>query len=132
MQGKTHQTQQPRSPDASGEITFIENKEQAHIAQLVKTHPTMPEEMALDKERRKHMAELMLEYQTRTNKKDTGAHAAGAETQRYYTFQHCEKAYTTIMGKTRHIEHKPECTRVTQAENWKQIPRLQQKLQKPE
>ena len=78
----------------------------------------MPGEMELNKERRKQLAELTLEYPTGTSKKENMTQKFMGR-QRYYACQKCKGAFTTIMGKTRHLEHNPECIEVPQMENWK-------------
>ena len=62
-------TQQPKKTDARKELTFVKNKGETHIAQLVKTHTKMPEEIELGKERRNQIEELILEYPTGTSKR---------------------------------------------------------------
>ena len=77
---------------------------------LVEKHPEMPEELELNKERRKQMAELTLGYPTQTDemeKESLSQENAGEK--RYYTCKNCRKPYSAIRGKLNHLENNPKC-----------------------
>ena len=59
-----------RKKETTKETERAKNKGKTDIAQLVRTNPGMPEEMELNRENRKQLAELMLEYPTGTSKKE--------------------------------------------------------------
>ena len=77
----------------------------------------MPEEMDLNRERRKQLAELMMEYPTDSGKQEQQTSEI-EHTQRLYTCQKCQRGFTAIMGKTRHLEHSQECKLAPQAERF--------------
>ena len=89
------------------ETAFHKNKEQSHIMQVVKTHPEMPEEMELSKDRRKQLSELMLEYATGTTKRRIRRKNSWRNRDITHV-RNAKRASTTIMGKTRHLEQYPE------------------------
>ena len=77
----------------------------------------MPEEMELNRDDRKQLAELMLEYHP---EKNSQAHAQQDETlieqQRKYTCLNCNQPFSASMGKYNHIRRRPECQKVDQGE----------------
>ena len=87
----------PMKENAGRETKNLQ-KRTKHIMQLVEKCPETPEEMDLIKERRKQLAELMLEYPT-----DSGKRAKQTSelehTQRLYTCQKRLSGFAAIMGR---------------------------------
>ena len=63
-------------------IAHTKDAEKTDIMQMVATHQEMPEEMQLNRESRKQLAELMMEYLTRIEKQEE---AEETEKRRKYT-----------------------------------------------
>ena len=54
-------------------LEFANQQKKTHIAQLVGQNPEMPEEIELNKDRRKQLAELMLGYPTKAAEEENPA-----------------------------------------------------------
>ena len=93
------------------EIEYTKDAEKTDITQLVAARREMPEEMELNRESRKQLAELMLEYPTRIDKQEE---AEETEQRRQYTCINCKMPFKTPMGKPNHLRNKPECRQVPQ------------------
>ena len=102
---------------AGGKLEFAKQLERTYIMQLVEKNPEMPEELALNKDRRKQLAELMLEYPTRADDEENPTREQEKE-KRYYTCQNCRRAFGTIRGKLNHREHNPKCKEGPQKEEF--------------
>ena len=58
---------------------FAKQPGKTYIAQLVEKNPEMPEEIELNRERRKQLAELMLEYPMKIEEEENRTQQPGAE-----------------------------------------------------
>ena len=95
------------------------SKKQTYIMQLVEKRPEMPGELGLNKERRNHLAELMLEYPTQADEMEKESPAReNAGEKRYYTCQNIGKPYSAIRGKLNRLENNPKLKNVPQKESF--------------
>ena len=60
----------PQEKEWRKEPKYAKQPKQTYIMQLVEKHPEIPEEIELNNERRKQLAELMLEYPTRNDEEE--------------------------------------------------------------
>ena len=102
-----------RRGQEGNKIEYAKDSEKTDIMQLVAARREIPEEMELNRESRKQLAELMMEYTTRIEKKEE---AEETERRRQYTCINCKMPFKTPMRKTNRLRNKPEC---------KQVPRKQ-------
>ena len=65
----TGKTQQQGKQENTKETEYAKKQGKTGIMQLGRTNPEMPDEMELNRENRKQLAELMLEYPTDTSKR---------------------------------------------------------------
>ena len=65
-EGKSTQNEKENESDPK----YVKKPKQTYIMQLVQRYPEMPSELELDDNRRKQLAELMLEYPTKKMKMD--------------------------------------------------------------
>ena len=108
--------QPPREEDRTRETKYTKNAEWADITKLVAIHPEMPGEIELNRESRKQLSELMLEYPTKTRDLEE-EEAEETEQRRNYTCINCKKSFRTAIGGTNHLRDTPECRKVHQKEN---------------
>ena len=80
----------------------------------------MPEEMELNRGRRKQLAELMMGYPAGKSNRENLTQGE-TESERYYTCQNCKREFGTIMGKTSHLPHRPKGDEVLQKGEFENI-----------
>ena len=99
----------PHELDWGKKVEYAKQQKQTYITQLVEKRPEIPEELELNKERRKQLAELMLEYPTQTDEMEKESLTQeNAGEKRYYACQNCGKPYSAIRGKLNHLENNPK------------------------
>ena len=76
--------------------------------QLVKQIPEMPEIIELNRERRKQLAGIILEYPTKIEDEEDQQEQT-TEEKRIYTCLSCEKPSSSIRGKLNHLNSNPKC-----------------------
>ena len=92
---------------------------QTELTQYIAAHPEMPEEMELNRDDRKQLAELMREYRPKKNNQELAQQdETFPEQQRKYTCLNCNQPFSTSMGKYNHIRRRPECQKVGQKETF--------------
>ena len=95
---------------------YVNKQEKTHITQLIKQIPEIPETIELNRERRKQLAEIMLEYPTKADEEDQPKQTH--EEKRIYTCLFCRRTFSTIRGKLNHLKHNPKCREVPQQETF--------------
>ena len=76
----------------------------------------MPEEIELNKERRKQLAELMLEYPTKTEEEENLIQ--NPTMKRHYACLNCRNPFSAIRGKLNHRRYNPKCKEVPRHEEF--------------
>ena len=98
-------TQREKEERERSESKYVKKPRQTYIIQLVQKYPEMPYELKLNDNRRKQLAELMLEYPTKNDEEEQeNPPREQTEEKRHYTCQNCKKEYSTIRGKLNHLE----------------------------
>ena len=79
----------------------------------------MPEEMELNRDDRKKLAELTLEYLPKKNSQELAQQDETMQEQRRkYTCLNCDQPFSTSMGRYNHIRRRPECQKADQKETF--------------
>ena len=81
---------------------------------LVKDNPEMPQKLEPDDNKRKQLAELMLEYPAKEEQDDQEQ----IEEKRLFTCLLCRGKYNDISGKLNHLVSSERCRNVPQKENF--------------
>ena len=92
------------SKRASRTAEYSKDAEKTDITQLVARRREMPEAMEINRESRKQIAELMLEYPTRTDKP---GETEEIELHRQYACRKCKTPLGTPMRKAHRLRNKP-------------------------
>ena len=98
------------------EEVYIKTADLTEITHLVEIHPEMTDELELNRENRKQLAEMMLEYQTKTNEQEEDP--PGQEQRRHYTCIQCKKPPGAPIGKTNRLKRSPEFRQAAQKEEF--------------
>ena len=85
---------------------------------MVKLSPEIPEVIELNRERRKQLAEIMLEYPTKIEDEEDQQEQTLGGGERMYTCLSCKRPFSSIRGKLNHLKSNPKCREVAQQETF--------------
>ena len=95
-----HEHAQQREMDKKGDTEYAKTAEKTEIAHLLASRPEIPTELELNREGRKQLEELMLEYPTKKDdqEEETMEEEEEQKQRRYYTCVRRKKPFKTQIG----------------------------------